>query len=117
MDSITHQQNNARGKQFYSAGNHFPNKLQVFVYVKCEFQPRYPVLSTAVKKSKSKGRKEKTVNHFTDVHGLPCIDKIVTSVDETPEPITTHIIGKIPEWISGNFLRNGPGKFEIGNQR
>ncbi|XP_075892014.1 beta-carotene oxygenase 2b [Nelusetta ayraudi] len=73
--------------------------------------------ATALKKSKSKGRKEKTVNHFTDVHGLPCIDKIVTSVDETPEPITTHIIGKIPEWISGNFLRNGPGKFEIGNQR
>lgn len=25
MDSITHQQNNATGKQFYSAGNHFPN--------------------------------------------------------------------------------------------
>lgn len=74
-------------------------------------------LSPAVKKSKSKGRKEKTINHFTDVHGLPCIDKIVTSVNETPVPISTHIIGKIPEWISGNFLRNGPGKFEIGNHK
>lgn len=71
----------------------------------------------AVKKSKSKGGREKKVDYFTDVHGLPCIDKIVTSVDETPVPITTHIIGKIPEWISGNFLRNGPGKFEIGNQK
>lgn len=76
----------------------------------------YSLLSIAFKKSKSKRRKEKKVNHFTDLHGLPCIDKIVTSVDETPESITTDIIGKIPEWINGNFLRNGPGKFEIGDQ-
>ncbi|TKS81485.1 Beta,beta-carotene 9',10'-oxygenase [Collichthys lucidus] len=65
------------------------------------------------KKSKSR----KNINYFTDVHGLPCIEKIVTSVEDTPEPITTNIIGKIPEWINGSFLRNGPGKFEIGNQK
>lgn len=69
---------------------------------------------TALKKSNRK--KEKKVQYFTDVHGLPCIDKIVSSVEETPEPITTDVIGKIPDWIKGNFLRNGPGKFEIGNQ-
>uniref|UniRef100_A0A8C6SN15 Beta-carotene oxygenase 2 n=1 Tax=Neogobius melanostomus TaxID=47308 RepID=A0A8C6SN15_9GOBI len=56
-------------------------------------------------------------HHFTDVHGLPCIEKIVCSVEETPEPIETNIIGKIPNWINGNFLRNGPGKFEIGNHK
>ncbi|XP_072314811.1 carotenoid-cleaving dioxygenase, mitochondrial-like [Eucyclogobius newberryi] len=55
--------------------------------------------------------------HFTDVHGLPCIEKIVRTVEETPEPITTNIVGRIPEWINGNFLRNGPGKFEIGNHK
>ncbi|XP_038548670.1 beta,beta-carotene 9',10'-oxygenase-like [Micropterus salmoides] len=56
-------------------------------------------------------------NYFTDVHGLPCIEKIVSSVEDTPEPISTNITGKIPEWINGSFLRNGPGKFEIGNQK
>uniref|UniRef100_A0A672I795 Beta-carotene oxygenase 2b n=1 Tax=Salarias fasciatus TaxID=181472 RepID=A0A672I795_SALFA len=58
----------------------------------------------------------KNIRHFTDVHGLPCIEKLVRSVEETPEPISTNITGTIPRWISGNFLRNGPGKFEIGNQ-
>jgi len=67
---------------------------------------------TELKKSKSRKNK----HHYTDVHGLPCIEKIVSSVEETPEPINTNIIGIIPEWISGSFLRNGPGKFEIGNQ-
>ncbi|KAK5905137.1 hypothetical protein CesoFtcFv8_006633 [Champsocephalus esox] len=69
--------------------------------------------SPALTKSKSR----KNINHFTDVHGLPCIENIVRSVEETPEPISTNIIGKIPEWINGSFLRNGPGKFEIGNHK
>uniref|UniRef100_A0A4W5LB48 Beta-carotene oxygenase 2a n=1 Tax=Hucho hucho TaxID=62062 RepID=A0A4W5LB48_9TELE len=54
---------------------------------------------------------------ITYVHGLPCIEKIVASVDETPETISTNISGTIPEWIRGNFLRIGPGKFEIGNNK
>ncbi|KAM4567050.1 beta-carotene oxygenase 2b [Odontesthes bonariensis] len=69
--------------------------------------------SPGVKKSKSK----KNINYFTNVCGLPCIEKIVTSVEDIPEPIRTNITGTIPAWINGNFLRNGPGKFEIGNQR
>uniref|UniRef100_A0A3B5LJ03 Beta-carotene 15, 15-dioxygenase 2, like n=1 Tax=Xiphophorus couchianus TaxID=32473 RepID=A0A3B5LJ03_9TELE len=60
---------------------------------------------------------QKNPKHFTDVHGLPCIEKIVTSVEDIPEPISTNIIGMIPNWINGNFLRNGPGKFEMGNHR
>lgn len=67
----------------------------------------------ALKKSKS----GKTVKRFTDVQGLPCIERMVSSVEETPEPISTLIRGHIPEWVNGNFLRNGPGKFEIGNQK
>uniref|UniRef100_A0A8C8HFR6 Beta-carotene oxygenase 2b n=1 Tax=Oncorhynchus tshawytscha TaxID=74940 RepID=A0A8C8HFR6_ONCTS len=62
-------------------------------------------------------KKKNKDHHYTDVHGLPCIEKIVASVDETPEAISTKISGTIPEWISGNFLRNGPGKFEIGNNK
>ncbi|KAM6932109.1 beta-carotene oxygenase 2b [Lycodopsis pacificus] len=67
----------------------------------------------ALKKSKSR----KNINRFTDVHGLPCIEKIVSSVEDTPEPISTNITGRIPTWIEGSFLRNGPGKFEIGNHK
>uniref|UniRef100_A0A665VSM6 Beta-carotene oxygenase 2 n=1 Tax=Echeneis naucrates TaxID=173247 RepID=A0A665VSM6_ECHNA len=60
---------------------------------------------------------KKQVKHFTGVQGLPCIEKIVSSVDDNPEPINTDVTGRIPKWINGSFLRNGPGKFEIGNQR
>uniref|UniRef100_A0A665VU92 Beta-carotene oxygenase 2 n=1 Tax=Echeneis naucrates TaxID=173247 RepID=A0A665VU92_ECHNA len=38
-------------------------------------------------------------------------------LDDNPEPINTDVTGRIPKWINGSFLRNGPGKFEIGNQR
>lgn len=68
--------------------------------------------ATDNKKSTKKGN-----HYYTDVHGLPSIENIVRSVEETPEPIVTNIIGNIPEWINGNFLRNGPGKFEIGNHK
>mgnify|MGYP000178681804 CR=1 FL=1 len=27
------------------------------------------------------------------------------------------VVGKIPEWVSGTLLRNGPGTFKVGNQR
>ncbi|XP_049582717.1 beta-carotene oxygenase 2b [Syngnathus scovelli] len=69
------------------------------------------------KKALQKHASKKNINHFTDVHGLPCIEKIVRTVVDTPFPIQTNITGKFPEWINGSFLRNGPGKFEIGNQK
>lgn len=46
---------------------------------------------------------------------LETIAPLVRSVEESPEPITTHVEGTVPAWIHGNFLRNGPGKFEFGN--
>lgn len=49
------------------------------------------------------------------VRGLETIAPLVSSVDETPEPISTQVQGTIPTWINGNFLRNGPGKFEFGD--
>ncbi|KAJ8266256.1 hypothetical protein GJAV_G00128340 [Gymnothorax javanicus] len=48
--------------------------------------------------------------------GLQCIAPLVRSVEETPNPIKTTIRGTIPAWINGSLLRNGPGKFEFGNQ-
>uniref|UniRef100_A0A672LPR2 Carotenoid-cleaving dioxygenase, mitochondrial n=1 Tax=Sinocyclocheilus grahami TaxID=75366 RepID=A0A672LPR2_SINGR len=47
---------------------------------------------------------------------LPNISPLVSSVEETPEPIPTTVKGTIPTWIHGSLLRNGPGKFEFGNQ-
>ncbi|XP_007563249.1 beta,beta-carotene 9',10'-oxygenase isoform X1 [Poecilia formosa] len=49
------------------------------------------------------------------VTGLESIAPLISTVEETPEPITTTVEGTIPSWINGNFLRNGPGKFEFGN--
>lgn len=54
---------------------------------------------------------------FRKRHGLPEIAPLVQSVEETPEPIHTTVKGIIPTWIRGNLLRNGPGKFEFGNQQ
>ncbi|MCJ8748617.1 hypothetical protein PDJAM_G00166920 [Pangasius djambal] len=58
----------------------------------------------------------KRKNTFREWHGLQDIAPLVRSVEETPEPIPTTIKGTIPKWIHGNLLRNGPGKFEFGNQ-
>ncbi|XP_056275598.1 beta-carotene 15, 15-dioxygenase 2, like [Pseudoliparis swirei] len=49
--------------------------------------------------------------------GLESIERLVRSVEETPDPIPTSITGTIPTWINGSFLRNGPGKFEFGKDR
>ncbi|KAI7812931.1 carotenoid-cleaving dioxygenase, mitochondrial isoform X1 [Triplophysa rosa] len=53
---------------------------------------------------------------YTKVHGVQSIAPLVRSVEETPEPIPTLVKGTIPNWIHGSLLRNGPGKFEFGNQ-
>ncbi|XP_048098900.1 beta-carotene 15, 15-dioxygenase 2, like isoform X2 [Alosa alosa] len=51
------------------------------------------------------------------VSGLECIKPLVSTVEETPELIGTTVKGTIPSWVHGSFLRNGPGKFEFGENR
>uniref|UniRef100_A0A672JKT6 Beta,beta-carotene 9',10'-oxygenase-like n=1 Tax=Salarias fasciatus TaxID=181472 RepID=A0A672JKT6_SALFA len=51
------------------------------------------------------------------VYGLESLANLVSTVEETPDPIPTTIKGTIPSWINGSFLRNGPGKFEFGEDR
>ncbi|XP_070533137.1 beta,beta-carotene 15,15'-dioxygenase-like isoform X1 [Ptychodera flava] len=41
----------------------------------------------------------------------------VRSAKETPEPVKTSISGEVPKWIDGSLYRNGPGLFEIGNDK
>lgn len=93
-------------------------KVQVSVRFTCEqSRSQTPPVSVSAPAALKKSRSPKKVKRFTDVQGLPCIEGMVSSAEETPESISTHTVGQIPEWIDGNFLRNGPGKFEIGNQK
>uniref|UniRef100_A0A3Q3E5N9 Beta-carotene 15, 15-dioxygenase 2, like n=1 Tax=Hippocampus comes TaxID=109280 RepID=A0A3Q3E5N9_HIPCM len=57
--------------------------------------------------------------HALKVHakGLESVAPLVNSVEEIPDPIPTTIKGTVPTWINGSFLRNGPGKFEFGQDR
>lgn len=36
--------------------------------------------------------------------------------EEIKTPVRLRVLGKVPVWISGTFVRNGPGKFRIGQQ-
>lgn len=38
-----------------------------------------------------------------------------TTFEEVTVPQEATVIGDIPKWLSGNFLRVGPGKFDLGN--
>ncbi|CAN9513356.1 unnamed protein product [Ophioblennius macclurei] len=49
--------------------------------------------------------------------GLESLAPLVCTVEETPDLIPAAIKGTIPTWINGSFLRNGPGKFEFGEDR
>ncbi|XP_070552540.1 beta,beta-carotene 15,15'-dioxygenase-like [Ptychodera flava] len=39
------------------------------------------------------------------------------ATQEYPEPLNTTVKGRIPEWISGSLLRNGPSVFQVGNDK
>lgn len=41
------------------------------------------------------------------------IGQLVRSTDEQVTPIDAQVVGELPNWLSGNFIRLGPGKFEI----
>ncbi|XP_020392730.1 carotenoid-cleaving dioxygenase, mitochondrial [Rhincodon typus] len=49
--------------------------------------------------------------------GLESIAPLFMTVEETPEPIPVKVKGEIPNWLRGSLLRNGPGKFEFGNDK
>lgn len=40
-----------------------------------------------------------------------------TSLEQEVENIILPVQGKVPEWLSGTLLRNGPAKFEVGNEK
>uniref|UniRef100_A0A8C6WRZ2 Beta-carotene oxygenase 1, like n=1 Tax=Neogobius melanostomus TaxID=47308 RepID=A0A8C6WRZ2_9GOBI len=36
---------------------------------------------------------------------------------ETPEPVQATVRGRVPDWLEGTLLRNGPGLFSVGDSR
>src|SRR5690349_17377389 len=40
-----------------------------------------------------------------------------TSLDEEIELDDLPIVGSVPAWLEGTLLRNGPGKFEVGESK
>ncbi|XP_033641780.1 retinoid isomerohydrolase-like [Asterias rubens] len=47
--------------------------------------------------------------------GDPHIARLFKSVQkEYPEPVEARLKGKLPEWLEGSLIRNGPGLFEVG---
>ncbi|KAJ8021498.1 Beta,beta-carotene 9',10'-oxygenase [Holothuria leucospilota] len=45
------------------------------------------------------------------------VANLYKSSEETPTRVESNVIGPIPDWISGNLFRNGPGKFEAGDDK
>ncbi|XP_078726078.1 carotenoid-cleaving dioxygenase, mitochondrial-like isoform X2 [Lampetra fluviatilis] len=39
---------------------------------------------------------------------------LLRSVEEVEGPVEATVTGRIPAWLSGSLLRNGPGRFEVG---
>ncbi|XP_045147677.1 retinoid isomerohydrolase [Echinops telfairi] len=42
--------------------------------------------------------------------------KLFETVEELSSPLTAHVTGRIPLWLSGSLLRCGPGLFEVGSE-
>lgn len=43
------------------------------------------------------------------------IGRLFQTMDDHNEQITLKYTGRVPVWLRGNFYRNGPGKYEFGN--
>lgn len=60
--------------------------------------------------SKPKVEQKSAEQKFIDTH-------LLFDLEEETERSPCPIQGKIPEWLSGVLLRNGPGKFTVGDKR
>ena len=43
------------------------------------------------------------------------LGRMFQTMKENPDFIKLNPEGKIPDWLEGSLLRNGPGKYEFGN--
>ncbi|XP_007957585.1 retinoid isomerohydrolase [Orycteropus afer afer] len=42
--------------------------------------------------------------------------KLFETVEELSSPLTAHVTGRLPLWLTGSLLRCGPGLFEVGSE-
>ncbi|XP_038268471.1 retinoid isomerohydrolase [Dermochelys coriacea] len=42
--------------------------------------------------------------------------KLFETAEELAAPVTAHVTGRIPIWLTGSLLRCGPGLFEVGSE-
>ena len=49
-----------------------------------------------------------------DARLRPMGEALTRTCPEIHQPVKCEIKGKLPEWLSGSFIRLGPGKFEWG---
>ncbi|XP_053307679.1 carotenoid-cleaving dioxygenase, mitochondrial [Spea bombifrons] len=54
---------------------------------------------------------------FSTQTSVECIAPLFQTVAETVHPVPAKITGTIPTWVNGSLLRNGPGRFEFGNDK
>ncbi|XP_072283191.1 carotenoid-cleaving dioxygenase, mitochondrial [Pyxicephalus adspersus] len=54
---------------------------------------------------------------FSTQANVECIAPLFQTVPENPQPIPAKVKGTIPKWIRGSLLRNGPGRFEFGDDK
>ena len=43
------------------------------------------------------------------------LGRMFQTMKENPDFIKLNPEGKLPDWLEGSLLRNGPGKYEFGN--
>jgi hypothetical protein len=43
------------------------------------------------------------------------IGRLFQTMEEHPQPKSLETTGNVPAWLKGSFYRNGPGKYEFGN--
>ncbi|XP_070259474.1 retinoid isomerohydrolase isoform X3 [Myotis yumanensis] len=56
-----------------------------------------------------------TTSHRVE-HPAGGYKKLYETVEELSSPVTAHVTGRIPFWLTGSLLRCGPGLFEVGSE-
>ncbi|XP_044882046.1 retinoid isomerohydrolase isoform X4 [Mauremys mutica] len=55
-------------------------------------------------------------SHSRIEHPAGGYKKLFETVEELAAPVTAHVTGRIPIWLTGSLLRCGPGLFEVGSE-
>ena len=90
-------------------------QFKIFKLHFCLYTIRYNILLNLllyiIINSPKKLKKGPEYNQFT-------LENLFQTAEIVPEPKKARLLrGHVPEWISGNWFRTGPGKYEFGNDK